>query len=65
MNGIEVIEMIRRYCPATDFIMITMDEDTELFLRSKNHGIYDYLTKSTHVPYKLSLSITHWLKLKH
>ena len=65
MNGIEVIDMIRKHCPETDFIMITMDEHTELFLRSKNHDIYDYLIKSPHIAYKLNLSVSHWLNLKN
>ena len=65
MTGLDLIDMIRKRSPDTDFIMVTMDEKTELFLRSKERGIHDYLTKSTNLPFKLSLSITHWLKLKH
>lgn len=64
MNGLEVIEMIRNESPDSDFIMITMDEQTELFLRSKEYQIYDYITKSSHLPFKLSLAIQHWLKMK-
>lgn len=63
MNGLEVIEKIRDQSPATDFIMITMDEKTELFLRSKEHDIYDYIPKSTSLPFKLSLTIQQWLRM--
>lgn len=64
MNGLQVIEMIRNESPDSDFIMITMDEQTELFLRSKEYEIYDYLTKSPALPFKLSLTIQQWLKMK-
>jgi len=64
MNGIDVIDSIREKCPKTDFIMITMDQRTELFLRSKEHDIYDYLTKSSNISFKLTLSVSQWLKLK-
>lgn len=65
MNGIELIDSMRTKSHETDFIMITMDHRTELFLRSKEHGIYDYLTKSSNVPFKLTLSLSQWLKLKN
>jgi|SRR6185312_8722841 len=64
MNGIEVMEMIRESCPYTDFIMITNDQQTELFLRAKQYGIHDFIAKGAHLTYKLSLSINLWLKLK-
>lgn len=65
INGIELIDKIRIKCPETEYIMITMDQRTELFLRSKEHDIFDYLTKSTNLPFKLNLSVTQWLKLKN
>lgn len=64
MNGLEVIDKIRAQSPGTDFIMITTDEKTELFLRSREHDIYDYITKSSSLPFKLSLTMQHWLKMK-
>jgi len=64
MNGIEAMEMIRKLCPETDFIMITNDEQTELFLRAKKYGIHDYIIKGAHLTYKLNLSINLWLKTK-
>jgi len=65
MNGIEVMEMAREHDSSTDFIMITNDQQTELFLRAKKYGIHDYIVKSSHLAYKLSLSINLWLKLKN
>lgn len=64
MNGLEVMEMIRQTSPDTDFIMITNDQQTELFLRAKKHNLHDYITKGAHLTYKLSLSINLWLKTK-
>lgn len=64
MNGLEVIDKIREQSPETDFIMITMDEKTEVFLRSREHDIYDYITKSSSLPFKLSLTLQHWLKMR-
>lgn len=64
INGLQVIEKIRKHSPETDFIMITMDEKTELFIRSKTYQIYDYITKSSSLPFKLSLTMQHWLKMK-
>jgi CheY-like chemotaxis protein len=64
MNGIEVMEMIKQSSPNTDFIMITNNQQTELFLRAKKYGVHDYITKDTHLTYKLNLSIDLWLKLK-
>ena len=64
MHGIEVMEMIRKRYPNTDFIIITNDQQTEIFLRAKKYGIYDYIVKGAHLEYKLSLSINLWLKLK-
>lgn len=64
MNGLQVIDKIRSQSPDTDFIMITMDEKTEIFLRSREHGIYDYITKSASLPFKLSLAIQQWLKMR-
>lgn len=63
-NGIEVIESIRKQNLKTDFIMITADEHTELFLRSQKLNIYDYITKGPITAYKLGLSITSWLKFQ-
>ena len=62
MNGIEVMEMVRELSPDTDFIMITNDQQTEVFLRAKKYGIHDYIIKGPHLTYKLSLSIDLWLK---
>lgn len=64
IDGIAVMEMIREKVPGCDFIMITADEHTELFLRSKAHTVYDYLMKDLNVGYRLSLAMNHWLKLK-
>lgn len=65
MNGIQIMNVIKKKNPSADFIMITMDESTQLFLNSKETCIYDYLTKGRHVPYNLTLSITRWLKWKN
>lgn len=62
MNGIEVIQLIKERSPETVFIMITMDEKAELFLRSKEEGVYDHITKGPLLPFKLELSIQQWLK---
>ena len=64
MDGLSAIEMIRKISPDTDFVMITNDLETELFLKAKQLNIYDYLTKSTNVPFKLNLTINQWLKWK-
>lgn len=64
MTGLNLIDIIRKRSPETDFIVITLDQETELFLRSKERDIYDYLIKSPNVPYSLSLSVTQWLKYK-
>ena len=64
MDGLETMEMIRAQVPQCDFVMVTADKHTELFLRSKEHAVYDYLIKDTNVPYRLSLTLNHWLKLK-
>ncbi len=62
MTGLELIDKIRKRSPETDYILITNNEETELFLRSKERKIYDYLTKSENITFKLNLSISHWLK---
>jgi|ERR1700752_100131 len=64
MNGLDLIDVMRKSCPETDFIMVTMDEQTELFLRSKEHDIYDYLIKNSNLSFTLNLSVSHWLKTK-
>ncbi len=64
MNGLNVINMIRETHADTDFIMVTNDEETGLFLQSQKTGVYDYLIKGSGLPYKLDLSFTQWLKLK-
>lgn len=64
MDGIAVIDMIRAKSPNTDFIMVTADRRTELFLRSMEHNIYDYLPKGTNVRFNLNLSINRWIKYR-
>ena len=63
MTGLETIDKIRSVSPHTDFIIVTNNEQTDLFLKSKQYDIYDYLTKSSHVIYKLDLSIRRWTNL--
>jgi CheY-like chemotaxis protein len=64
MNGLDAIKMIKAKNPDTDFIMVTNDEMTELFLKSKKAGVYDYLTKNSSLIYKLNLLLNQWLKQK-
>lgn len=64
MDGLAVIDMIRAKSPKTDFIMITGDRRTELFLRSMDHHVYDYLPKGSNVKFNLNLSISRWLNYR-
>lgn len=63
MNGLEGINVLRQHFPAADFIMVTADPKTELFLRSRRFPIYDYLLRDTHTNFRLGLTLDRWLKL--
>lgn len=63
MNGLEGINVLRQHFPAADFVMITADPKTELFLRSRRFPIYDYLLRDTHTNFRLGLTLDRWVKL--
>jgi len=62
MNGLQVIKMIKNTNPEMDFIIITNDEKSELFLKVLQTGAYDYLIKDSNVTYRLGQAMTKWLK---
>jgi response regulator of citrate/malate metabolism len=63
MNAFDGINALRKSFPAADFILVTADSKTELFLRSRRFPIYDYLLRDTHTNYRLGLTLDRWLKL--
>lgn len=63
VNGLQGIDIFKKQFPAADFILITSDQEAELFLRSQDYPIYDYLLKGPHIAYQLNLTIDRWLKL--
>ncbi len=61
INGLEAVNLIRNVSPLSNFIMITNNQETELFVKSKQYDIYDYIIKGPLVAFKLNLSIQQWL----
>jgi two-component system OmpR family response regulator len=63
MKGLDVIKMIKQNHKETDFVMITNDEQNELFLKILQIGAFDYLIKNTGVICRLGLTVQKWLSI--
>lgn len=64
MNGVKIIDMIKKECPDTDVIMFTSEENADIAVRAMHHGAHDYVVKNVHMFRKLNLSIFQCIKLK-
>jgi DNA-binding NtrC family response regulator len=45
LNGIEVLKLVKKISPATEFIFLTGNESTEVAVNSIKYGAYDYIIK--------------------
>lgn len=45
MNGIDVLKLVKKMNPATDFIFLTGNESTEVAVNSIKYGAFDYIIK--------------------
>jgi DNA-binding NtrC family response regulator len=45
MDGLQVLEAVRPFCPRTEFIMLTAVDDVTTAVRAIHLGAYDYLVK--------------------
>lgn len=64
MNGVKVIDMIRKESPDTEVIMFTSEEHAEIAVKALHHGAHDYIVKNDFMFRKLNMSVMQCIKLK-
>ena len=45
MNGLQVLQRVKKLSPKTEFIFLTANESTEVAVNSMKYGAYDYIIK--------------------
>ncbi len=64
MNGVAIIDMIKKNSPQTEVIMFTSSENAEIAVKAIQHGAHDYVVKNENVYRKLNMSVLQCYKLK-
>jgi DNA-binding NtrC family response regulator len=64
MNGVQIIDMIKRTSKSTEIIMVTGNESAEIAMKAIHHGAHDYIVKNDHLMRKLNMSLLQCIKLK-
>ena len=63
MDGLQVLETVRPFCPQTEFIMLTAVDDVSMAVKAVRLGAYDYLVKPVENE-RLVLTIQHAFERK-
>lgn len=64
MNGIEVLEQIKKKRPQTEVIIISEQQDVATAVELFRHGVYDYLVKEKDIRNKLLNTLSHITKTR-
>lgn len=64
MNGIEVLEQIKKKRPQTEVIIISEQQDVATAVELFHHGAYDYLVKEKDIRNKLLNALSHITKTR-
>ena len=62
-NGIKVLDWIKKENNATNVIILTVDDDIDIALKSFQHGASDYVVKTNTQFRKINYSLINLLKL--
>lgn len=65
MNGVKIVDMIKRESPDTEVIMFTGEEHADIAVKAMHHGAHDYVVKNDDMFRKLNMSVMQCLRLKH
>ncbi len=63
MNGVKVLEVIKKVDPETNVIMLTSEDDLDIALKSFHIGASDYVVKSETQFRKINYSLLNLLKM--
>jgi DNA-binding NarL/FixJ family response regulator len=64
MNGIEVMDLLKKQCPDTNLILFTREEDVSLAIKAFDHGAHDYVIKNEFMFKRLNVAIVQCLRLR-
>ncbi|MES2132288.1 MAG: response regulator [Bacteroidota bacterium] len=64
MDGVRIIDMIKKESPDTEVIMFTSEEHAEIAVKALHHGAHDYVVKNDFMFRKLNMSVMQCIKLK-
>jgi DNA-binding NtrC family response regulator len=63
VNGIEVLDRIKKENPKTNVIMLTNNDDLDVAVKAKQHGAADYVVKTETKFKKINFSLFNIFKL--
>lgn len=64
MNGVKVIDFIKKRSADTEVVMVTGEENAEIAVRAMHHGAHDYIVKNDNMFRKLNMAVYQCLKLR-
>lgn len=65
MNGLQVLQRVKKKSPKTEFIFLTGNESMEVAVNSIKYGAYDYIIKDEVALDKANDKVTKILRLKN
>lgn len=64
MNGVKIVNKIKRDSPDTEIVMFTSEENAEIAVKAIQQGVHDYVVKNDTMFRKLNMAVYQCLRLK-
>jgi DNA-binding NtrC family response regulator len=64
MNGINIIDLLKKHSPETEIILFTGEDNTRLAVEALDHGAHDYVVKNELMFHRLNVAMLRCIKLR-